>query len=84
MIFIMFRTTIMLPEAFKSRRDREAEREEISFGELVRRALQKYLLIREGAGGHDSFLSSKTLFQDKGETDVSEQHDRYLNKRDPH
>ncbi|MBI2981627.1 MAG: ribbon-helix-helix protein, CopG family [Deltaproteobacteria bacterium] len=76
----MFRTTIMLPEAFKSKLDREAEREKISFGELVRRALQKYLLIREGAAAHDSFLSSKTIFQDKGEADVSEHHDRYLNK----
>lgn len=72
----------MLPENFKSRLDREAEREEISFGELVRRALQKYLLIKEGA--HDTFLSSKTIFQDEGETDVSEHHDRYLHNRDPH
>ena len=80
----MFRTTIMLPESFKTRLAREAERERISFGELVRRALQKYLLIKEGATAHDSFLSSKTIFQDKGSKDVSEKHDRYLAGKDAH
>lgn len=84
MLCIMFRTTIMLPEAFKSKLDREAKKEKISFGELVRRALQKYLLIREGATAQDSFLSSKTIFHDEGPSDVSEKHDQHLSGRSPH
>lgn len=81
MLHIMFRTTIMLPEVFKSKLEQEAEREGLSFGELVRRALQKYLLIKEGTTAHDPFLSSTTVFQDKGPRDVSKNHDRYLSER---
>ena len=66
------------------RLEKEAEKEKISFGELVRRALQKYLLGRQGATAHDPFLSSKTIFQDKGPGDVSEKHDRALNEQGAH
>lgn len=80
----MYRTTIMLPEVLKVKLAKEAEREKVSFGELVRRALEKYLLSKRGVVAHDSFLSSKTIFQDEGPTDVADRHDDYLLEKGPH
>ncbi|MBI2345588.1 MAG: ribbon-helix-helix protein, CopG family [Deltaproteobacteria bacterium] len=79
----MHRTTIMLPDALRAQLQREAERDKTSFGELVRRALQKYLLGKQGTFAQDPFLSNQTVFQDAGPTDVAERHDVYL-ARDPH
>lgn len=83
MINIMHRTTIVLPEALKARLEKEARRDRVSFGELVRRALQKYLLGRQEMAAHDPFLASHTIFTDEGPADVAEHHDRHLVK-DPH
>lgn len=73
----MYRTTIMLPELLKSKLEKEAEREKVSFGELVRRALEKYLLVQSDPWKYDSFFSSTTLF-DSGVTDSAVRHDYYL------
>lgn len=74
----------MLPDTLKSRLEKEAERERVSFGELVRQALQKYLLWRGGQSGLDPFLSSKTVFRDQGPADVAARHDDYLTRKNPH
>src|SRR3990167_8085720 len=74
----MFRTTIMLPETLKLKFEKEAKKEKVSFGELVRRALEKYLLVQEDPWKNDSFFSSKTVFNDDGPTDMAERHDYYL------
>lgn len=83
MIILMHRTTIVLPETLKARLEKEARRDRISFGELVRRALQKYLLGRQEMAAHDPFLASQTTFTDAGPADVAEHHDQHL-VRDPH
>lgn len=80
----MYRTTIVLPSALKSTLQKEAERQRVSFGELVRTALQKYLLVRKGVESEDSLLASRTLFSDEGPSDVSERHDAYLIGRPVH
>ncbi|MDO8644267.1 MAG: hypothetical protein Q7S00_04785 [bacterium] len=72
----------MLPEPLKLKAEKEAEKEKVSFGELIRRALEKYLLLKKG--GHDPFLSSQTLFHDEGPMDVAEHHNDYLLKKGPH
>jgi len=79
----MFRTTIMIPVPLKNKAEEEAGRRKISFSELLRQALEKYLLSQRGITAHDPFLSSQTVFEDDGPRDVSGRHDHYLT-RDPH
>ncbi len=76
----MFRTTILLPEDLKIKLSREAERQHLSFSEMIRKALQKMVT----ASQVDSFLSSQTLFKDKGPTDVAHRHDDYLSHQKIH
>lgn len=80
----MFRTTIMIPEGLKGHLEREANKEKVSFGELVRRALQNYLLARKDPYSFDSFFSSQTVFKDKGPSDGAKKHDDYLYGIDVH
>lgn len=68
----------MLPEGLKAKLEKEAVREKISFGELVRRALQKYLFIKKDPYAHDTFFSSKTVFESEGPDDNALNHDKYL------
>lgn len=84
MIIYMYRTTIMLPSSIKAELEREAKREGVSFGEMIRRVLEKYLLSIRGKAIHDPFFASQTVFHDDGVTDVSERHDDYLTDRGPH
>lgn len=79
----MHRTTIMLPNVLKGLVEAEAERTQVSFGELVRQILQKYILSKKSSVARDAFLSSTTSFTDDGATNVAAEHDRYL-VRDPH
>lgn len=74
----------MLPETVRAEMEREARKEGVSFGEMVRRVLEKYLLAMRGKTIHDPFFSSQTVFQDEGPTDVSTLHDRVLTERGPH
>lgn len=80
----MHRTTIMIPDSLRLSLIKEAEREKLTFGEIVRRALQGFLLMRRGATAHDPFFSSQTVFQDEGPTDGAEHHDDYLVRPDVH
>lgn len=79
----MHRTTILLPRPLRMQLERAAQREAISFGELVRRVLQKFLLKDQGAASNDPFFANHTTFEDRGPRDVARQHDTYLVK-DPH
>lgn len=80
----MFRTTIMLPMALRGRLEKEAKDQNLSFGELVRRALQKYLLLKNVTEAAEPFFSSKTVFGDKGPADGARLHDNYLIRLSPH
>lgn len=73
----------MLPEALKGVIEAEAARVQVSFSELVRQILQKYVLSKAGSAANDAFLSSTTSFADDGATDVADEHDKYL-VQDPH
>ncbi len=74
----------MLPDGLKEDMEREAARENVSLGELVRQALQRYLLWRREKAAKDSFLNSQTVFRDDGPIDVSLHHDDYLSRKDVH
>lgn len=74
----------MLPETVKSALERAAHKKGISFGEMVRQVLEKYLLILRGKTGQDSFFASQTIFQEHGPTDEAQHHDHYLLQRGPH
>lgn len=76
-IDVMDRTTIMIPEALKAGLMRRAKQERTSFAELLRRALQKYLMASSSAS-EDTFLASSTVFDDNGPSDVTDRHDVYL------
>lgn len=80
----MFRTTIMLPMTLRGRLEKEAKGQNLSFGELVRRALQKYLLLKNMPEVTDPFLASHTTFDDKGPADGARLHDNYLTRFSPH
>ncbi|MBF0491746.1 MAG: hypothetical protein HQM15_03100 [Deltaproteobacteria bacterium] len=76
----MYRTTLVLPETLKRRVLQESSREKISFSEMVRKALEKYLLSKHHSAQEDSFFSNKILLEDEGPKDVSRFHDRYLSE----
>lgn len=80
----MHRTSLFLPNNLKIKLEKEAQKEKISFAELVRRALEKYLLAKQGATAQDAFLSSQTVFEDDGPFDTALHHDKYLLERGPH
>lgn len=73
----MYRTTIILPEHFQTRLKKEAQQKNLSFGELIRNVLEKYILTQDKPEQFDPFLSSTTVFDDD-KTDVAKNHDRYL------
>lgn len=80
----MHRTTILLPNPLRLKLAKEAEREHVSLGELIRRALEKYIVSKRSITAHDSFLSSQTVFDDEGPSNVADRHDEHLYKQDPH
>ena len=74
----------MLPEGLKVEMERAAARENLSLGELVRQAIQRYLLWRQERNSSDSLLNSRTVFRDEGPSDISVRHDDFLNRDGPH
>jgi hypothetical protein len=74
----------MFPEDLKVEAAQAARQDNTTFGEFVRRALKKYLLLRKNQRAQDSFLGSQTRFDDQGPKDVAENHDTYLTEADPH
>lgn len=81
---IMNRTTIVLPDPLKGKLMQLAQKEQVSFGELVRRALEKYLLPRTSEAFEDSLFQSQTVFHDAGPQDVALHHDQALTSMSVH
>ena len=83
------RTTIVLPETLKQRAVIRAREQGISFGELVRRAVEKDLVANptvrrldlKGKKTGDSFWDNLVTYDDDGPADLSERVDDYLYPR---
>jgi hypothetical protein len=75
----MTRTTIVLPPRLKDMATREARLEGVSFGEFVRRAVEKAVrekTPKKAAG--DPLLSDRAVFRGDVPADLSRRHDHYL------
>lgn len=75
---VMHRTTLVLPTTLKAKIQKEAEKDHVSMGEFIRKAIEKYLSVRHEALVQDSFLASETFFCDDGPVDGAQKHDAYL------
>ncbi len=75
----MHRTTIMLPPDLKARAQRRAQELGVSFGELMRQALESELAASQGrTRGDDPLFADDAIFSGEAPADLSENHDRYL------
>ncbi|MFN3234243.1 MAG: hypothetical protein ACE365_02360 [Gammaproteobacteria bacterium] len=73
----MNRTTIMLPETLKMKASKLAMKRGVSFGELVREALE--LVCRsEGKHTYDAFYEDRRIYKVCRDRDLAEKHDDYL------
>ena len=75
------RTTIVMPEPLKRRAVAKARQEGISFGELVRRAVEKEVSAatkNRGRKTGDPFLDGIKIFDVDGPADLSVNHDDYI------
>jgi hypothetical protein len=80
------RTTIVLPEALKLKAVGRARERGISFGEFVRKAVEKELLPSpqkkrlnlKGKKTGDPFWDNLVTYDDEGPADISERIDDYL------
>jgi len=70
----MHRTTLLIPEDLKLRAVERAKSDNMSFGEFVRRALEKSLQDTDS----DPFWNDKAVFRGEVPSDYSENHDDYL------
>jgi len=74
----MKRTTVMLPLELKARAENKARERGLSFGEVVRESLSRYVR-DEGAGrGGDSLLADDAVFGGPTPPDLAAEHDRHL------
>lgn len=81
----MYRTTIVLPQTLKAKLQKVAQKENLSFGALVRQALEKYLYGRQDPYMEDSFFTSTVIIDEDVPADASLNHDKYLYEdEDPH
>jgi hypothetical protein len=75
------RTTVVLPETLKQRAVARAREEGISFGEFVRRAVEKMLAAQPHGGARkktgDPFWDNLEFYSD-GPEDAAARHDDYL------
>ncbi len=71
----MKRTTLMLPSVLREKANAYARSKQVSFGELVRRSLEKMLQEEEQ---YDTFTSDKAVFRGKVPSDLAKNHDKYL------
>jgi hypothetical protein len=76
-LIMLHRTTVLLPHALKSRAVKAAAEEGVSFGELVRAALE-LLLMKKQTIAHDSFFDDHSFYQGSVPPDFSKNHDDYL------
>lgn len=77
---IMLRTTVVLPSRLKDAALQQARSAGISFGEFLRRAVEKALADsapRRG-GRRDSLFDDTAVFHGKVPSDLSRRHDSYL------
>lgn len=78
----MTRTTIVLDSSLKKRVVNKARELEISMGELIRLALDKFISEPKGevVSTSDSFFSDNVVFKESvgNSSDVSTNHDKYL------
>ncbi len=75
----MHRTTLMLPSELKARAQGRAQELGISFGELVRQALETELSASQTRSrGEDPLFADNAVFVGEAPADLSEAHDRYL------
>jgi len=73
------RTTVVLPPRLKELAMERARTQGISFGELVRRALEEQVSTPPGAKKTgDPFWDNLAVYDTEGPTDVAENHDDYL------
>jgi len=75
----MHRTTLMIPSELKARAQLRAQELGVSFGELVRQALETELSSSTGRRrGADPLFADDAVFAGEAPTDLAEAHDRYL------
>ena len=74
----MERTTIMIPSDLKRKALLRARKMGISFGELVRRALEEVLSNEREESESDPFFSDKAVFKGAAPGDIAEKHAHYL------
>ena len=75
----MQRTTLMLPPELKTRAQSRARDLGVSFGELVRRALETELSSAPGRTRKtDPLFADEAVFSGDAPADLAARHDRYL------
>lgn len=74
----MQRTSILLPPELRNRADQRARQLGISFGELVRRALDAMLETSPAPGTDDPFHADRAVFDGGAPSDASSRHDDHL------
>ena len=74
----MHKTTIMLPESLKKRAEVRAGEIQVSLGELVRNALENYLVRQETNWESDPLAAGDYLITAPAPAKVSENIDRYI------
>ena len=74
-----YRTTVVLPLPLQSAAKDLARELGISFGEFVRRALEKEVALHHGNGTeHDPLLDDTAVYRGKVPKNLSQDHDAYL------
>lgn len=71
----MKRTTVMIPPDLKARAEHAARERGISFGQLVRDALDAALA---GSDAADPLFADEAVYGDEAPSDLAAAHDRYL------
>ena len=75
----MLRTTLMIPPALKARAQQRARELGISFGQLVRQAIEESLQTSETDRREaDPLFADRAVFTEETPADLSTDHDRYL------
>ncbi len=72
------RTTVMLPFELKRRAVELARARRMSFGGLLRRALERELAAAQPGRARDPVFDPRVVFRGKTPQDLAENHDHYL------
>lgn len=79
----MLRTTLMIPPALKARAQQRARELGISFGELIRQAIESQLSTSgTDPRADDPLFADQAAFTGDAPADLSVHHDRYLYDED--